>query len=253
MNAILLSIGDELILGQIVDTNSAWLSSQLAAIGIPVSMHITAPDDLDAICQVITMSAGQADVLIISGGLGPTADDLTRDAIAKVLNQPLELNESWVKELERFFAERRRPMPEMNKVQAMIPRGAKMLWNSCGTAPGIAATLGKCQIFCTPGVPREMHEMFKRDILPEIEPLASGAVILSRSLHTFGMGESTVGGKARRADGPHAQSIGWNHRQQRICHPADQQPVSHAPSGGARAGGDGSALQEGAGRVDFRG
>ena len=70
-----------------------------------------------------------------------------------------------------------------------------MLWNSCGTAPGIAATLGKCQIFCTPGVPREMHEMFKRDILPEIEPLASGAVILSRSLHTFGMGESTVGEK----------------------------------------------------------
>src|SRR4051812_45004112 len=100
MNAIILSIGDELVLGQTVDTNSAWLSAELAAVGCAVSAHTTVPDDQPAIEHAIRTASQQCDHLIISGGLGPTADDLTRQALAAVMNQPLELNAEWLAELE---------------------------------------------------------------------------------------------------------------------------------------------------------
>src|ERR671912_1407499 len=103
MNAIILSIGDELVLGQTVDTNSAWISQQLAAVGCGVAAHMTVGDDQRAIEQAMLESVGRCDVLIISGGIGPTEDDLTRQALAAVLRQPLEVNEAWVVELRKFF------------------------------------------------------------------------------------------------------------------------------------------------------
>src|SRR5687768_12330026 len=123
MRAIILSVGDELVLGQTVDTNSAWISQQLAAVGVAVAAHLTVPDDQRAIEQAMLESVGRCDVLLISGGIGPTEDDLTRQALAAVMNTPLELNESWLKELEAFFAARGRGMPDMNRTQAMVPRG----------------------------------------------------------------------------------------------------------------------------------
>src|SRR5258705_8201458 len=236
MNAIILSIGDELVLGQTVDTNSAWLSQQLAALGISVIAHATVGDDQPAIEREIRSLAPRCDYLIISGGIGPTPDDLTRQALAAVLKQPLELNEHWLRFLQEFFKKRSREMPEMNKIQAMIPRGAKIILNSCGTAAGIAAELkfpdylwpavakasdeymermfgdkevaerkfkesefaakiqkafGKgigeiTRVFVVPGVPSEMKAMFTRDILPELQKQSGGAVILSRTLHTYG-------------------------------------------------------------------
>jgi len=241
MNAIIISIGDELVLGQTVDTNSAWLSQQLAAIGISVLSHATVGDDQAAIVREVRASARQCDVLIISGGIGPTPDDLTRQALAEVLRQPLELNQHWLRFLEDFFKKRNREMPEMNKIQAMIPRGAKIILNSCGTAAGIEAELkfpnyilptplagnqameqmfgqeamalrkiadkdlsersqrifGKrigdvTRAFVIPGVPSEMKAMFTRDILPSLAKESSGGVILSRTLHTFGLGESAI-------------------------------------------------------------
>ena len=196
MNAIILSIGDELVLGQTIDTNSAWLSQQLAGVGCDVIGHITVADDQAATEAAIREASGRCDFLVVSGGLGPTEDDLTRQALAGVLGQPLEMNPTWLAKLESFFTQRGRPMPERNKIQAMIPRGADMIDNTAGTAPGIHAVLatprGRCAIFVMPGVPKEMKIMFARDVLPRIRQVANGGVILSRTLHTFGLGESAL-------------------------------------------------------------
>ena len=210
MNAIILSIGDELVLGQTVDTNSAWLSQQLAALGIAVAAHLTIPDDQKATESAIRESATQCDVLLISGGIGPTEDDLTRQALAEVLNAPLEENPIWIAELHKFFEARGRVMPPINRIQAMIPRGADIILNTCGTAAGIRAILPRpksandegnpltpsipdsCAIFAMPGVPKEMKAMFCRDVLPYVKQAGGGAVILSRTLHTFGLGESAI-------------------------------------------------------------
>jgi len=192
MNAIILSIGDELLLGQTVDTNSTWLCAQLAAVGIGVLVHAAVADDQRTIEEAIRAAAQRCDTLIISGGLGPTADDLTRQALATVLAQPLEMNKQWLAELTNFFASRKRPMPDANRIQAMIPHGARMIFNTAGTAAGIEAQIGKCRVFVMPGVPKEMKIMFQRDVLPHLRDTAGGAAIVSRTLHTFGLGESAV-------------------------------------------------------------
>src|SRR4029079_7970186 len=115
-----------------------------------------------------------------TGGIGPTEDDLTRQALAAVMNAPLELNDNWVKKIRRFFEERGRVMPETNAIQAMIPRGATMIDNPNGTAAGILTDLGRgTTVFVMPGVPKEMKAMFTRDVLPVVRERSSGAVILS--------------------------------------------------------------------------
>src|SRR5688572_6878902 len=144
MNAYLLSIGDELVLGQTVDTNSAWISQQLAAVGCDIVAHKTVGDDQRAIEQSIRDAAQIADTLIISGGIGPTEDDLTRQAIAEVLGVPLELNQKWFDHMKAWFDKLGRTMPDTNRIQAMIPKGATMIWNTCGTAAGVRTTIGKC-------------------------------------------------------------------------------------------------------------
>src|SRR3982751_3076495 len=130
--AIILSIGDELVLGQTVDTNSAWLSQQLAAVGCAVAAHLTVADDQPAIEQAILESVGRCDFLIISGGIGPTEDDLTRQALAAVMNVPLELHEPWLMRLKEYFQKLGRTMPNTNSIQAMIPRGAQIIENQKG-------------------------------------------------------------------------------------------------------------------------
>jgi nicotinamide-nucleotide amidase len=198
MNAIILSIGDELVLGQTVDTNSAWLSQRLAGAGCAVLAHVTVGDDQAAIEAAIRQAAGRCDVLLVTGGLGPTADDLTRQAIAAVLGVELELSQPWVEQLREFFRQRQRPMPQANTIQAMIPRGARMIWNHNGTAAGIHARLSAgepgrpTELFAMPGVPGEMFAMFDRDVMGRLLARAGSAVILSRALHTFGLGESAI-------------------------------------------------------------
>jgi nicotinamide-nucleotide amidase len=198
MNAIILSIGDELVLGQTVDTNSAWISRQLAAVGCGVVAHTTVGDDQHAIEQAMLESVGRCDVLIVSGGIGPTEDDLTRQALAAVMNVPLEQNDAWLGRLEEYFRKLGRAMPKTNAIQAMIPRGATLIENERGTAAGIDAIYRSgdqktiCRVFVMPGVPKEMKAMFERDVLPHVARESGGAVILSRTLHTFGVGESTI-------------------------------------------------------------
>ena len=204
MTAIILSIGDELTLGQTVDTNSAWLAQRLAAIGYRPVAHLTVPDDHRAIEEALEESVGRCDALIVSGGLGPTEDDLTRQALSAFLHEPLELNPSALKNVERFFRLLKRDMPERNRIQAMIPRSAAMIENTAGTAPGIYCNYQSgdqktvCQIFIMPGVPKEMKTMYERDVAPKLTSAASGAasaVILSKTLHTFGLGESAIAEK----------------------------------------------------------
>lgn len=201
MTSIILSIGDELVLGQTVDTNSAWLSRQLAAAGVDTIAHFTVSDAQHPIELAMLYAVERCDVVVVTGGLGPTADDLTRQALATVLNAPLELNADWFKEMEGYFTTVGRPMPATNHIQAMIPRGARMIFNHNGTAAGIDAAYQSpdqktvSRIFSMPGVPAEMKRMFESDVLPILRTLSGGAVILSRTLHTFGVGESAIAEK----------------------------------------------------------
>jgi nicotinamide-nucleotide amidase len=203
MNAILLSIGDELTLGQTLDTNSQWLAQQLTGIGYKPLAHLTVPDDQAAIRQALEESVGRCDVLLVSGGLGPTEDDLTRQALADFLEQPLELVPAALRNVERFFRLLRREMPARNKIQAMLPRTTEMIENSAGTAPGIYCNYQSgdqktlCRIFIMPGVPKEMKIMFGRSIPPRLQqqPGGVGTTILSKTLHTFGPGESAIAEK----------------------------------------------------------
>ena len=194
MRAVILSIGDELVLGQTVDTNSAWLAARLAAVGIPCIFHHTVADDEPAVTQAITLAAKEADLVLISGGIGPTEDDLTRQALAAAMGVELVENAQAAGMIEAFFAGRGKPMPERNRAQAMCPAGGSMIDNSCGTAPGIRASLGKAAVYVMPGVPREMKVMYERSIEPEILGMGRGnrGVILTLKVNTFGWGESNV-------------------------------------------------------------
>ena len=198
MRSIILSVGDELVLGQTVDTNSAWMSQQLAAHGCRVVGHQTVADDQPAIEAAILDSVRRADVLIVSGGIGPTPDDLTRQALAAALGVELDLDDAWLERLHAFWARRGGVMPEMNAIQARIPRGATLVDNPNGTAAGIDAAYqsgdlkSTCRVFVLPGVPKEMKAMFTAAVLPAVAAAGGGAAIRSATLHTFCMGESAV-------------------------------------------------------------
>lgn len=196
MHAILISIGDELVLGQTVDTNSAWLAVRLASIGIPCLRHDTVADDAQATAAAITLAARDADVVLITGGLGPTDDDLTRQALAAAMGVSLIEDGESLSAVESYFAGRGRPMPQRNRVQAMHPAGSTMIPNTCGTAPGIRAELHGTAIYVMPGVPREMKTMYDRSVKQELVEMVrtSGTqgVILTTKVNTFGWGESTV-------------------------------------------------------------
>ena len=193
MNAIILSSGQELITGQTVDTNSAYLSRELAALGIATVAHWTVGDDRTAISEALLQSAQRADFVFMTGGLGPTEDDLARQALADALHVELVLDEQSLARIEEFFRQRGRAMTPPNRVQAMVPRGAHALRNDVGTAPGIVASLGDCRVFIMPGVPSEMRWIFEHVVSPLL-PQGEG-LITHRILHTFGQGESDLGGK----------------------------------------------------------
>jgi nicotinamide-nucleotide amidase len=192
MKAIVLSVGDELVLGQTVDTNSAWISRQLSAVGIDIHSHATVGDVQADIEAALRDAIPRADAVIVSGGIGPTEDDVTRQSLAVVMGVPLATDEGWLTHILGWFERLGRKMPETNKVQALIPRGATMIWNHLGTAAGVAAKVDGKPVFLMPGVPKEMQGMFTRDVLPALATGAGGKAIVQRLVHTFGVGESTV-------------------------------------------------------------
>jgi nicotinamide-nucleotide amidase len=225
MNAEIVAIGTELTSGQKLDTNSQWLSLQLADLGITAKFHTTVADDLPAMVQVLRHAVQRADVVLITGGIGPTLDDLTRQAMADLAGVPLELDDASLAMIEGFFRARGREMPERNRIQAMFPAGSEPLANPVGTAPGIWMELPvatpksvratasaapnvptaaasppvkampptderhrRCLLAAMPGVPSEMHKMYFEQVRPR---LPGGSVVIRRvRINCFGLGES---------------------------------------------------------------
>lgn len=197
MKAEIVSIGTEMITGRNLDTNSQWLSRRLAALGVPVRFHTTLADDFEENLAALRVARGRASLILITGGLGPTQDDLTREVLAALAGVQLELHQPSLDQIREIFASRRREMPERNQVQAMFPAGSEPLPNRRGTAPGIWFDLGDCLIVAMPGVPREMYGMFDEEVLPRLRRHLkhSGEVLLERKLNTFGQGESAIEAK----------------------------------------------------------
>ncbi len=189
--ASIVTIGNEILAGKTVDTNAAHLAVELQNIGIPVVSSYTVADEIEQIVQKLSMAGDGADVIIATGGLGPTDDDLTRQAFAEFLGVKLLLHKELLEKIQQRFAQRNLQMPEKNKIQAYIPAGAKPLEN-IGTAPGILAEHKDKLFIALPGVPLEMKQMFKKSVLPELKEFAGGQTVVLRKLKCFGAGESSI-------------------------------------------------------------
>ncbi len=193
MNAIVISCGTELVTGQCVDTNSAWLSTRLTAVGVHVVGHVTVGDDAARLSAAIRRALDEAELVIITGGLGPTPDDLTREAIAEAIHEPLQENAEALSQIRGFFERWQRPMPESNRRQAMTPRGCEVIANSRGTAPGILYRKDHRRLYALPGVPAELKAMFDSALAPMLDELSGGSRIESARLPCFGISEARLG------------------------------------------------------------
>jgi len=192
----IVAVGTELLLGQIPDTNSQWLGEQLAANGIASHFHQHVGDNHERMVLAFRTALARSDAVIVCGGLGPTQDDITRAALAEVMNVPLERHEEIVESIRKMFDSRGRTMPDNNQLQADVPRGASVIVQTRGTAPGLICPVGLKVVYAVPGVPYEMADMFERAILPDLlaRERAGGttSVITSRVLRTWGASESAL-------------------------------------------------------------
>jgi nicotinamide-nucleotide amidase len=190
----IVAVGTELLLGQIADTNSAWLGENLAANGVSSHFHQAVGDNHDRIVLALRTALARSDGVIMCGGLGPTQDDITREAIAEVMNVPLVRDQEIVERIDSFFQARGRAMSANNARQADVPRGATPIPQVAGTAPGLICPVGNKVVYAVPGVPYEMSEMFDRGILPDLRARMAEAgeqgVIASRVLRCWGATES---------------------------------------------------------------
>jgi nicotinamide-nucleotide amidase len=194
----IVAVGTELLLGQIADTNSQWLGEHLAALGVGSHFHQAVGDNPERIVLAFRTALARSDGVIVCGGLGPTHDDITRDALAEVMNVPLERDEEVVARIRAMFSSRGREMPESNLRQADVPRGASIIPQTKGTAPGLICPVGHKVVYAVPGVPYEMSDMFERAIAPDLQRRMADrgeleGTIASRVIRTWGMSESGLG------------------------------------------------------------
>jgi nicotinamide-nucleotide amidase len=187
------AVGTELLLGQIVDTNSSWMGEQLAAAGIDSHFQTKVGDNLDRIVQALRIALSRSDAVIVCGGLGPTQDDITREAIAEVMNVGLERDDAVVERIASMFRTRGRDMVDSNLRQADVPVGAVVIPQTRGTAPGLICPVGHKVVYAVPGVPHEMQDMLERAVIPDLQARAgTRTTIVSRVLRTWGLAESTL-------------------------------------------------------------
>ncbi|MHC4926833.1 MAG: competence/damage-inducible protein A [Planctomycetota bacterium] len=195
MKACVVSIGNELLTGQTVDTNAAWLCEQLFAMGIETVGCWMVPDVQKRIVEALEQTCRAGQLVLVTGGLGPTEDDLTRQAVAAFLGVELEIHKDLLEWLKEFFESRGSVMAEANRSQAYIPAGCEVLDNPCGTAPGFVGKKGDTLIATMPGVPSEMKTMFAEQVLPRVQAIRTGSVIASGKVRCFGVGESRLADK----------------------------------------------------------
>jgi nicotinamide-nucleotide amidase len=198
MRAEIISIGDELTTGQRLDTNSQWLAERLLEIGVPVAFHTTVGDQLADNVLVFRQACERADIVVVTGGLGPTADDLTRQALADVVKVPLVQDDASLANIKALFARRKREMPPANIVQAQFPQGSRPIHKPNGSAPGIDISIPRAigkpaRVFALPGVPAEMKEMWTATVGPAIQQhIGVRKVIAHHRIKCFGVGESDL-------------------------------------------------------------
>jgi nicotinamide-nucleotide amidase len=249
------SQGEEIVTGQVVDTNAAWLSQQAVALGFNVTRHTAVGDKLEDLIQVLLDISNRADCCICTGGLGPTSDDLTAEAVAKAFNLPLVFDAVAFAQIEQFFGNRNRQMPECNRKQAMLPQGSIRLANRTGTAPGFALQQGRCWFAFIPGVPSEMRNLF----LDHIQPMLTGRFILQPSqlitIKTIGIGESDLQECINKIEIPPQVQLGFRAElgevQTKLLFPGDfpQADLQNLTQLIARAIGDAVYTIEGSGQL----
>ncbi len=194
MKAEILTIGDELLRGEIVDSNKSFLSERLLSLDVETRFHASVNDDRADMRDAFLRAAERSDLVLVSGGLGPTRDDLTVEVLAETFGRKLALHEPSLRQIEAFFARLGREMAPSNTKQALVPEGAEVLPNPVGTAPGCMLEAGGALFFCMPGVPRELTRMMEEQVMPRVAARAGARRGATRSalLRTFGLGESNL-------------------------------------------------------------
>jgi len=197
MIAEILATGDEIRSGAVIDSNSGYIAQRLEEIGISVVRHSCVGDDIDLIISILTEIGNRADIAVVTGGLGPTADDLTAASAARAAGTKLVLDKTALSSLENFFKSRNHPMSASNRKQAMLPEGSTCLYNPVGTAPGFQLKIGQCHFFFLPGVPNEMRRMLSDEVFPRVQKLQgdSKSIYMTKTLSIFGLTESVTGEK----------------------------------------------------------
>jgi nicotinamide-nucleotide amidase len=193
VRAVVLSIGTELVQGLSLDTHSAAISRELTGIGVEVLRHVTVGDETRAIAEALRLAAADADLVVATGGLGPTLDDCTRQALAEVMGVALVEDPAATVHLEGWAKVRGRTLSPSNRIQTLLPRGATLLPNPVGTAVGIDARIGRTRVFCMPGVPVEMRTMLAGEVMPRLREAQGRRVTILRTVRTYGMPESLLG------------------------------------------------------------
>ncbi|MGB9499614.1 MAG: CinA family nicotinamide mononucleotide deamidase-related protein [Dissulfuribacterales bacterium] len=190
----ILSTGDEICMGSIVDSNAAHIAVSLQEAGITVSRHNCVGDDMDDLVSILKEIGGRADILVVTGGLGPTTDDLTAEAVARATEYEIVLNQPCVSYIEQFFAKFSRKMAKSDYKQAMLPKTAVPIFNLAGTAPGFILQIGRCRCYFLPGVPKEMEKMLAESVIPDIIKLHQDHAIFltTNQMSVFGLPEAIV-------------------------------------------------------------
>ena len=193
MRCEVVAVGTELLLGHVVDTNSAWLGRRLATAGIDCHFQTRVGDNRSRITEALRAALARSDAVVVCGGLGPTPDDITREAIADLMGAPLERHGAVLDRIARILESRHRAMSASNQRQADVPRGATVITQTIGTAPGLVCQVGERVVYALPGVPAEMEEMFERAVIPDLRARAGpAATIVSRTVRAWGLAESSL-------------------------------------------------------------